>query len=248
MYRDQTMHKNDPELVQQVKESTWRKVLKIAKPGDKIFTTSWSDFFIDEADQWRAEAWDVIRAHPQFIWQLLTKRIERVRQCLPEDWGEGWAHVWLGVSVESQAYAWRVAALCDTPAAVRFISYEPALGPLDLQWIEAWEHDSVGASMIRPFSGIRTDMARPCRDAGKIDWIIMGGESGNDTGLWRYRPAAWDWFAYLAKQCEKNNVPFFMKQAGTYLAKLAGMSDRTGLDLEQMPEIVRSRQFPKLAP
>lgn len=57
-----------------------------AFPGMKIFTCSWSDFFIEEADEWRSEAWEIIKDTPEFIYQILTKRPERVVKCLPPDW------------------------------------------------------------------------------------------------------------------------------------------------------------------
>ena len=61
------------------------------------------DFFIAEADAWRPEAWEIIKATPHLQYQILTKRPERILQCLPPDWGEGYANVWLGISVEDQA-------------------------------------------------------------------------------------------------------------------------------------------------
>jgi protein gp37 len=90
----------------------------------------------------------MIRRTPWLDWQLLTKRAERIVQHLPTDWGAGWANVWLGVSIESNDYIGRAEVLRRIPATVRFISYEPALGPL-------------GHIDLRG-----------------IDWLIVGGESG----------------------------------------------------------------------
>jgi protein gp37 len=92
--------------------------------------------------------WPLIRKTPMLDWQLLTKRADRIAALLPADWGDGYPNVWLGVSIESNDYVWRADALKQIPAAVRFISYEPALGPLD-------QLDLTG-----------------------LDWIIYGGESG----------------------------------------------------------------------
>lgn len=116
-----------------------------------IFVNSWSDFFIEEANPWRADAWDVIRRTPQHTYQILTKRPERIAACLPGNWGAGWPHVWLGTSVESQEYEERLDDLVRVPAALRFISAEPLLGPLFLSgWLSS----------------------------GLIGWLIAGGESG----------------------------------------------------------------------
>jgi protein gp37 len=95
-----------------------------------IFTCSWSDFFITEADKWRAEAWDIIRRTPEFTYLILTKRPDRIARCLPADWGDGYPNVWLGTSAENQKYAdQRIPELLKVPAAKRFLSLEPLLGP-----------------------------------------------------------------------------------------------------------------------
>lgn len=115
-----------------------------------IFTCSWSDFFIAEADPWRPEAWDVIRRTPHHTWLILTKRPGRIPVCLPPDWGDGWGHVWLGVSAENQYWLdRRVPLLMEVPAEHYFLSAEPLLGELNL------------STAPRPF-----------------DWVVAGGESG----------------------------------------------------------------------
>jgi len=96
----------------------------------------------------RQRLWPLIRQTPGLDWLLLTKRHERIAGCLPDDWGNGYANVWLGVSVENNDYVHRADALRKIPAAVRFISYEPALGPV------------------------------PDLNLDGIDWLIFGGESG----------------------------------------------------------------------
>jgi protein gp37 len=96
----------------------------------------------------RARLWPLIERTPFLDWQLLTKRPERIAKNLPPSWGEGWPNVWLGTSIESNAYTARADYLRTIPAVVRFVSYEPALGPLDELNLEG------------------------------IDWLICGGESG----------------------------------------------------------------------
>ena len=100
------------------------------EPG-RVFTCSMSDFFLQEADAWRDDAWDVIRRTPWLTWLILTKRPERIKQCLPDDWGNGWNNVWLGVSVGIQESFHRAKTLADIPAKIRFISAEPLLDELD---------------------------------------------------------------------------------------------------------------------
>jgi len=116
----------------------------------RVFCSSMCDYMEDHAtiERERSRLWPLIRATPRLHWQLLTKRSERIADNLPADWREGYANVWLGVSIENMDYAERADHLRAIPAAVRFISYEPALGPL-------------------------TDL-----DLAGIDWVIFGGESG----------------------------------------------------------------------
>lgn len=98
---------------------------------------------------WRQDLWRLIRNTPHLHWQLLTKRADNIRPNLPSDWGEGgYPNVWLGVSVESIDHHGRIDELRKIPAVVRYVSYEPALGPIG------------GANL------------------DGIDWVICGGESG----------------------------------------------------------------------
>lgn len=146
MYRDKARYGQDPKSVVRSK-TTFNEPLKWTQP-QIIFTCSWSDFFIHDADEWRDEAWDIIRQTPQHTYQILTKRPERILKCLPNDWSEGYENVWLGVSIENQDYLWRKDALLQVPAYIRFISAEPLLGAIDFDSLDG------------------------------IAWVITGGESG----------------------------------------------------------------------
>lgn len=128
----------------------WQKAAAAAGIIQTVFTCSWSDWFHHEADAWRPEAWEIIRRCPNLHFQILTKRAERMQRHLPPDWGAGYRNVWLGVSVESRKYLWRMDYLRKLPARVRFISAEPLLEDLALE---------------------------PAQVAG-IHQIIVGGESG----------------------------------------------------------------------
>jgi protein gp37 len=122
-------------------------------------------------------------------------------------------NVWLGVSVENQKTAdERIPLLLRVPAAVRWLSMEPLLGAVNIDFIDAPEGDEVGASRIWPLTGKRTDMARPCQDTGKLNWIVVGGESGHDA-----RPMHPDWVRSIMDQCKAADVPFFFKQWGEYM-------------------------------
>lgn len=241
MYRDQERYGKKPTDVLKVKQKTIEKVLRKAVKGDKIFTCSWSDFFIEEADEWRSWAWDIIRSRPDLDWQILTKRPERIAECLPEDWGQGWNNVWLGISVENQENALkRIPILADIPCKVRFLSIEPLVGRVELNkiftdgWFPSYNDpdNSSGAIPAEPYLPY-------------FHWVIVGGESGNENGKWKYRPSKSDWYNEIVDVCSKFNVPVFVKQLGTHLSKEFALSDRHGGDINEFPKNLQVRQFPK---
>ncbi len=221
MYRDKERYGQDPTKVLRSKDN-FLVPLKWKEPR-LIFTCSWSDFFIDEADAWRKEAWAIIKATPQHTYQILTKRPERILGCLPDDWGNGYDNVWLGISAENQEqYDIRYWALRAVPAIIKFISIEPLLGIVMLGGaVYQWDGWSNG-----------------------VDWVIVGGESGNDTGNYRYRPCDVNWISGIVEQCDREGVPVFVKQLGTHLAKGHGLKDRHGGDINEFPKNLRIREMP----
>lgn len=125
------------------------------------------------------------------------------------------AGIWLGVSAEDQDTANdRIPALLETPASVLFLSYEPALGPLDLTYLR--QPDGSWIDALRGHIDA-TDELRAQKQIGwathaRLDWVIAGGESGIDA-----RPAAQSWFERVRDDCHYTNVPFFFKQWGEWL-------------------------------
>lgn len=99
----------------------------------RVFTCSMSDFFHDGADRWRDEAWQIIAECKNLDWIVLTKRAERIAECLPADWGSGYPNAWLGVTAGCKESLPRVSALLKVPAVVRFISAEPLLEQLNFR-------------------------------------------------------------------------------------------------------------------
>lgn len=154
----------------------------------RVFCASLADVFDNQADpSWRIDLFKLIKQCDQLDWQLLTKRPQNIRKMLPADWGNGYGNVWLGTTAEDAvAYQQRVSHLLELPAAVRFVSYEPALGPLG-----------------------------PIAINGKTpDWIIFGGESGVRADI--ARPTKPEWVRKALSQCEAEGVAPFLKQWGTY--------------------------------
>lgn len=206
--------------------------------------------------------------------QILTKRPERMRDYLSQDRREKWAHfavdyyggdpggffarvayreeplpnVWLGVSVEDQESAdERIPLLIGVPAAVRWVSIEPMIGPVDFKEVP------VGMfGPLRPHGG--TGQETP-----KLDWVVVGGESGPNA-----RPMEDEWVRKIVYACERAHVPLFVKQLGAAYSDpvdgIAGASlkipeeaiyllkrrlkHRSGADPEEWPEGLRVREWP----
>lgn len=179
MFRDKERYGQDPNTVVKSSKTTFNKPLKINEPA-LIFTCSWSDFFIPEADKWRNEAWDVIKRTPQHTYQILTKRPERISDNLPKDYFL--ENILVGVSIENNKNRDRAKYLKDLYCKT-FISFEPLLEPIG--WIDEYKY---------------------------ADWIIIGAESGNDTGKYKYRDCKNWWVNDLVSKARENNIKVFVKQ------------------------------------
>ena len=213
MFREKRMYGQNPDVVVRSKPPTFNLPYKLK--GPLVFTCSWSDFFIKEADPWRDEAWEIIRQTPHLTYQILTKRIERAQARLP--WGDGtsWPNVQGIVSVEDQPTAdRRIPILLQTNFAVRGISAEPLLGPIDLRQI-VYQGLVALDTLSRPILvGCPTPHEPDEKHRNGLDWVILGGESGPHA-----RPMHPDWARSLRDQCHAAGVPFFFKQWGEWLPK-----------------------------
>lgn len=176
-------------------------------------------------------------------------------------------NVWLGVSVEDQKTAdARIPLLLQTPAAKRFVSYEPALGPVSFRWMSAWPENAPHAAMNPSGSTNHLDGLR------RLDWIIVGGESGPSA-----RPFDIAWARRAIQECREAGVACFVKQLGANPQEIAyprdvteaeaarwmrdgwtrvvdgdgeqwrkyyRLKDRKGGDMSEWPEDLRVREFP----
>jgi protein gp37 len=160
MFREQRLYGNDPNIVTRCTPHTFNAPLRWKEPR-KIFTCSWSDFFIEEADPWRDEAWDIIERTPRHTYQVLTKRPERIRL---GHLRAGLKNAWLGVSVENNRFYSRIEMLQEIEIPVRFLSIEPLLGrmndlPLDgISWV------IVGGESGAGFRPLNLEWVREIRD------------------------------------------------------------------------------------
>jgi protein gp37 len=196
--------------------------LKLKEPS-KIFTSSLTDFFLPEIDGFRNEAWDIIRKCPQHTFQILTKRPDRIPEHLPDFWDEISGRIWLGTSVGSQLGIHRIEELLGV---IKYMDTYP-------KWFVSFE-PLHGAVVVPDFL------------LNFIDWVIIGGESGNENGKYKYRPCELEWIESLVNQFQFSKV--FVKQLGTHLSKELKLSDRHGGDINEFPENLRIREFPVFAP
>lgn len=170
----------------------WDRAAEKAGIRPRVFALSLGDWLDNQVPQeWRGEMGNVIDQTPHLDWLLLTKRIQNFKRLAP--WQKPPANVWLGITCGSQPEYdrdWPILAGID--ARVRFISYEPALGPLDTTQRPGTSDSDVNVLNVR---------------AVHPDWIICGGESG--SGARAMDPA---WARRLRDQCADYGISFFMKQ------------------------------------
>lgn len=259
-----------------------------------VFVNSMSDLFHEQIP-WRfiAEVFAVMSIADQHVFQVLTKRpglmqraltwpmfwlhlnAERLRRgypVLPGGMSDGWPtggkvlpNVWLGVSIESRRYLERADVLRATPAAVRFISAEPLLGPLVAPWEFQPNVLDIPAAWALQRAGVRHKTDRCSAIAGggaflcdcgavedeakrwwqmgqlnleQIDWLIVGGESGGGA-----RPMKVDWVTDLIGRAGHAGTAMFVKQLGNVLANELGARGKGGQPLE-WPEELRVREMP----
>ncbi|MHB8370641.1 MAG: DUF5131 family protein [Leptospirales bacterium] len=249
----------------------------------KIFVNSMSDLFhASVSDEFIDSVFGVIwsclwgrNEQPGHIFQILTKRPERMRDYLSKNRRENWAHaaihyggkfdpdglydqtielsekphprIWLGVSIEDQESAdERIPLLLETPAANHWVSIEPMIGPVNL--------GEVPVGMLGPLRpGASTNLP-------KIDWVVVGGESGPNA-----RPMEAEWVRKIKYKCEEAGTPLFVKQLGAAYSDpvdgIAGaalkipeeaiyllkrrLKHRSGADINEWPEDLKVREWPE---
>lgn len=250
-----------------VNESTMLAPLKRKKPT-MYFVNSMSDLFHESVPVEVIDRVFAVMEHcRQHTYQVLTKRSDRMRAYLTArknaapimvPLGNGLLeqhpfnnemqvppHIWLGVSVEDQKRAdERIRDLLATPAAVRFLSCEPLLGPVSLE--QAWHGENAlesecwgdcawcekGLPPLHNCQWNNQSEADEAKGRSGIDWVIVGGESGPGA-----RPMANEWAQSIVDQCKAASVPVFVKQLSSGGAKAIK-------DIDQFPEGLRVREWP----
>lgn len=164
VYRADARHERDASLVHRTQ--AFDLLVRCARggawkipAGSMVYTCFTSDFLLEEADPWRMQAWRMMRQRSDVCFLFITKRIVRLSQCLPPDWGDGYPNVHIGCTVENQQEAQRrLPIFLDAPIRHRHVICEPLLGPLTLS----------------PY--LSQDIVQ----------VIAGGESGQQARICRY--------------------------------------------------------------
>lgn len=199
---------------------------KVRDGNPLIFTSSLTDVFHPAIDYYRNEMWDIIRKCPHLTFQILTKRPERITEQTPADMPQA-DNIWFGTSVGSPDGIERLHHLIIVDCKIKFVSLEPLYGKITLF----------------PLLNLTIE-ARTGKPGSAIDWVIVGGESGNEKGKYRYRECKLEWIENIVDECKKYNVPVFVKQLDTYLAKGLQLSDRHGGNINEFPKHLQVREFP----
>ena len=167
-------------------KTTYELKDKNCPPNSLVKLCFSSDFFIEEADEWREGCWDFIRRRKDCIFVTTTKRPERIATCVPSDWGEGWEHVHISVSIENQEMAdIRLKHFLEAPVKHREVFCSPLIGPI-----------SLGKYL----------------DTGLIKCVNVGGEMAPKNEV---RPIEYDWVKNLFLEAKERNIEFYFHQCGS---------------------------------
>lgn len=206
------------------------------KKPRRVFVCSMGDLFHEDvSDEFIMKVFDIMHQNPQHTFMVLTKRPERMQDLIDGMiydgfWGPIPSHIWLGVTAENQQRAdERIPILLQIPAAVRFVSVEPMLGPIRLQ--RDWLMCPGGAEYGHGMSLTRVHAGGCCDRHPRIHWVICGSESGPN-----HRKTKIEWIRDLREQCISANVPFFLKQMEIN-GRMVKMPELDGKIWAQFPEV-----------
>lgn len=213
---------------------TWDKAARDAGERHRVFCASMADVFEDHPSVWneRNRLWDLIAETTNLDWLLLTKRPENVMGMIPMDWAHHWPeYVWLGTSVENQQAAdERIPHLLKTPAAVRFLSMEPLLAPVNLARIHMGRADMDVLAGCGVITSGAAGQSIPNAFCDPLSWVIIGGESGP-----KHRPMDLRWLEHIVRACQQNDIPVFVKQdSGMYPGRQGRIPDEYWI--QEFPE------------
>ena len=212
--------------------ATWEdrlsQPLRWTKPR-RVFVCSMGDLFHDNVpEEFIEKVWWTMARAQRHTFQVLTKRAERMQNHLSRQWEDAAYNVWLGVTAEDQKRAnERIPLLLQTPAAVRFVSVEPMLGPVNLN-----EHLGFCLDCDAYITEHRRHGDLYHDDVSRLDWVIIGCESGPNR-----RPMKLEWAVDLVRQCKNAGVAVFVKQLD--------IGGKVSKNPDEWPAELRAREYPR---
>lgn len=234
MFRDKARYGQDPNVVVKSK-TTFGAPLHWPKVPARCFTCSWSDWLIEEADDWRDTAYEIIKKTPWITYQILTKRIERAAGRVPDP---PLPNIWLGVSVEDRKHKNRIDLLRQTPAALRFLSLEPLLedlGELDLtsiDWVIVGGESGPGARPM-DIAWARSIIAQ-CKAADVACFVKQLGAVTVTSQCGLLADVYFPGDPHIERTSNENNDLFRVH-----------LRDRKGGSIDEWPSGLQVRQFPE---
>ena len=199
---------------------------KLSCSDSPVYVCLSSDFFIDEADKWRSEIWEMIKTRSDIDFKIITKRIERFAECIPEDWGEGYENVTVICTCEDQEMAdKRLPIFLEVPIRHREIIHEPMLESIEIsQYLNSGKIEKVSCG------GESGENARVC----KYDWVV---NTRNQCVLHNV--------SFVFRQTGAN----FIKDGKTYHIsrdKQISQAEKAGINFKALNEPVHERKKSKI--
>lgn len=198
MFRRDSKYGIDSTIVRKTKDFNLpvrrnrRGEYKLQPDGGIVWTCFTSDFFHPDADEWRKEAWSMMKARPDLHFYFITKRPDRFFEGLPSDWGDGYDNVTICCTCENQLWAdKRLPVFLGLPIRHKEIIHEPMVEAINISpYLEKY--------------------------SSQIECVSVGGESGDGPGI---RPLNYGWVIETEMQCHVYKVPFRFHQTGSVLIR-----------------------------
>ncbi len=219
-HRGMKRYGHNPYKVVRTSKATWHQPLTQTRdrrnwkwePGSYVFVCPWSDFFLPQADEWRSEAWDVMRQRPDLVWVLTTKQVERVAANLSIIWPSD-NRIIMATTPNQELADKRTPHLLELKSRFANIklglSIEPLLGEIDFRWTP-YHYQATGETYRQYLD--RVGVINEYESLRLLDWLVLGCQSlGRRAG--KFQDGFIDAALKIVRQGKEASVPTYMKQA-----------------------------------
>lgn len=214
-------------VMQRAKASAFDKATRLAP--SRINVCPFSDFFNPDADEWRGDAWEIMKRTPEHRWVIVTRFSDRIKECLPADWLDGYPNVMLAIQACTQKQLDKCTRdLFALPAKLRGIWVSPMLEAMDLDEFLMLDLGD-GGELVKPFQQ-----------------VVISGDRGQKSDQEKYRPCSANWVVDAIKQCRAASVPVFVQSIGRHISILFGkLDDPRGDNFVTFPGHLKVRELSK---